>query len=144
VEFKIGDNVRIKDNEQIGIITDINNNNATISIRGLTVKAKLNDLTLMPKTKKQETKVVSKSYKRVPGELNLVGERVEDGLVMMEEYLDKANASHMSSVKVIHGIGTGTLRTALRNRMKKLSYVKSFKDGDYYDGGSAVTIVEFK
>ena len=62
----------------------------------------------------------------------------------MEEYLDKANASHMSSVKVIHGIGTGTLRTALRNRMKKLSYVKSFKDGDYYDGGSAVTIVEFK
>ena len=144
VEFKVGDNVRIKDNEQIGVITGMNNETATISIRGLTVKAKLSDLTLMPKVKKQETKVVSKAYKRVPSELNLVGERVEDGLVMMEEYLDKANASHMSTVKVIHGIGTGTLRTALRNRMKKLSYVKSFKDGDYYDGGSAVTIVEFK
>ena len=61
-----------------------------------------------------------------------------------EEYLDKANAAHMSTVKVIHGIGTGQLRTALRARMKKLSYIKSFKDGDYYDGGSAVTIVEFK
>ncbi|MBO7697985.1 MAG: Smr/MutS family protein, partial [Erysipelotrichaceae bacterium] len=144
VEFAVGDNVRIKDNEQIGVITNIANETATISIRGLTVKAKLSDLTLMPKVRKQETKVVSKTYKRVPGELNLVGERVEDGLVMMEEYLDKANASHMSTVKVIHGIGTGTLRSALRNRMKKLSYVKSFKDGDYYDGGSAVTIVEFK
>ena len=144
VEFNVGDNVRIKDNEQIGVISALNNETATISIRGLTVKARLSDLTLMPKTKKPETKVVSKAYKRVPGELNLVGERVEDGLIMMEEYLDKANASHMSSVKVIHGIGTGTLRTALRNRMKKLSYVKSFKDGDYYDGGSAVTIVEFK
>ena len=144
VEFKVGDNVRIKDNEQIGVIGSINNDTATISIRGLTIKAKLDDLTLMPKTKKQETKVVSKTYKRVPGELNLVGERVEDGLVMMEEYLDRANASHMSQVKVIHGIGTGALRTALRERMKKLSYIKSFKDGDFYDGGSAVTIVEFK
>ena len=89
-------------------------------------------------------KVISPKYKRVSSEINLVGQRVEDGLVMMEEYLDKANAAHMSSVKVIHGIGTGALRTALRERMKHLSYVKSFKDGDYYDGGSAVTIVEFK
>ncbi|MBR2787996.1 MAG: Smr/MutS family protein [Erysipelotrichaceae bacterium] len=144
IEFKAGDNVRIKDNEQIGVISSINNDTATISIRGLTVKAKLNDLILMPKIRKHETKVISKTYKRVPGEINLVGERVEDGLVLMEEYLDKANASHMSSVKVIHGIGTGMLRSALRNRLKKLSYVKSFKDGDYYDGGSAVTIVEFK
>ena len=144
VEFKVGDNVRIKDNEQIGIINQINNDTASVSIRGLTVKVKLNDLTLMPKIKKQETKIISKSYKRVPSEINLVGERVEDGLVMMEEYLDRANASHMSNVKVIHGIGSGALRTALRNRLKKLSYVKSFKDGDYYDGGSAVTIVEFK
>ena len=63
---------------------------------------------------------------------------------MMEEYLDKANASHMTSVKVIHGIGTGILRKALRQRLGKLSYVKDFHDGDYYDGGSAVTIVEFK
>ena len=144
VEFKVGDNVRIKDNEQIGIINQINNDTASVSIRGLTVKVKLSDLTLMPKIKKQETKIISKSYKRVPSEINLVGERVEDGLVMMEEYLDRANASHMSNVKVIHGIGSGALRTALRNRLKKLSYVKSFKDGDYYDGGSAVTIVEFK
>ena len=144
IEFNVGDNVRIKDNEQIGIIDAINKDTATVNVRGLTIKVKLDDLILMPKIKKQETKVTAKSYKRVPMEINLVGERVEDGLVMVEEYLDKANAAHMTSVKVIHGIGTGALRTAIRQRLKKLSYVKTFRDGDYYDGGSAVTIVEFK
>ncbi|MBQ1533206.1 MAG: Smr/MutS family protein [Erysipelotrichaceae bacterium] len=144
VELKVGDHVRISDNEQIGVLTSINKENATVDIRGITIKTKLSDLTLIPVVQKQETRVYAKKYSRVPSQINLVGERVEDGLIMMEEYLDKANAAHMSSVKVIHGIGTGQLRTALRNRMKKLSYIKSFKDGDYYDGGSAVTIVEFK
>ena len=143
-ELKVGDNVRIKDNEQIGIISEIRGDTVTVSIRGLTVKTKKSDLTLMPKTIKHKTKVISPKYKRIASEINLVGQRVEDGLVMMEEYLDRANAAHMSSVKVIHGIGTGALRSALRERMKRLSYVKSFKDGDYYDGGSAVTIVEFR
>nr|MCR4855468.1 Smr/MutS family protein [Erysipelotrichaceae bacterium] len=144
VEFKVGDNVRIKDNEQIGVITSLNKDNAVVNVRGLTIRTKISDLTLMPKVKKQETKVTSVRYKRVPSEINLVGQRVEDGLVLMEEYLDKANAARMTAVKVIHGIGTGQLRKALRQRLGKLSYVKSFKDGDYYDGGSAVTIVEFK
>ena len=144
IVFEVGDNVRIKDNEQIGQIIELKNNIASISIRGLTVKTDIKDLTLMPKTIKKETKVTSKQYKRVKSELNIVGERVEDGLVLVEEYLDKANAAHMSQVKIIHGIGTGTLRAAVRERLKKLSYVKSFKDGDFYDGGSAVTMVEFK
>ena len=126
------------------MISAINKDQATVNVRGLTIKVKISDLILMPKIKKAKTKVTAKKYSRVPSEINLVGQRVEDGLVMMEEYLDKANASHMSNVKVIHGIGTGILRKALRQRLSRLSYVKSFKDGDYYDGGSAVTIVEFK
>lgn len=143
-ELKVSDNVRIIDNEQVGEIVSINKDIATVNIRGLSVKVKLCDLTYMPKVNKTKPKVISKSYKRLPMELNLVGERVEDGLVMAEEYLDKANAAHMKTVKIIHGIGTGALRSAIRNRLKKLSYIKSFKDGDYYDGSSAVTIVEFK
>ena len=142
--FEVGDNVRISDNEQIGTILSISKDKATISVRGLTVKADIKDLSLMPKMKKKEARVTAAKYRRIASELNLVGQRVEDGLVMMEEYLDRANASHMSSVKIIHGIGTGMLRKALRQRLAKLSYVKNFRDGDYYDGGSAVTIVEFK
>ncbi|MDO4197389.1 MAG: Smr/MutS family protein [Erysipelotrichaceae bacterium] len=142
--FTVGDNVRIKDNERVGVINAISKDVATISINGLTIKAKIKDLSLMPKTEKKKAKVTAQKYQRVSSELNLVGERVEDGVVLAEEYLDKANAAHMKSVKIIHGIGTGALRSAIRSRLKHLSYVKSFKDGDYYDGGSAVTIVEFK
>lgn len=142
--FNIGDNVRINENEQIGLITNIENDIATINLRGITVKANVKDLKLMPKVAKKEAKYKQKTFKTVSKEINLVGERVEDGLVLFEEYLDKANAAHMSSVKIIHGIGTGALRSAIRQRLKKLSYVDKFHDGDFYDGGSAVTIVEFK
>lgn len=144
VAFKVGDNVRINDNEQIGIISEINGDKASITIRGITVKAKLNDLKLMPKIKKQETKVVTKHYARVSNELNVVGARVEDGLVEVLDYLDRANAANMSQVKIIHGIGTGALRNAIREKLSKLSFVKSYGDGDFYDGGSAVTMVVFK
>jgi DNA mismatch repair protein MutS2 len=144
VVFQVGDNVRISGNEQVGTILAINNETASIDIRGITVKTNLNRLTLMPKMAKKKAKVEARHYGRVPMEINVVGERVEDALDIVEEYLDKANAAKMSQVKVIHGIGTGALRTALRNRMKSLSYIKSFKDGDYHDGGSAVTMVEFK
>ena len=113
-------------------------------MRGISVKSKLSNLTKMPKTVTERHTETKPKYKRIPAEINLVGERVEDGLVLMEEYLDKANAAHMSSVKVIHGIGSGALRSALRNRMNKLKYIDKIHDGDYYDGGSAVTIVEFK
>lgn len=144
IEFKVGDNVRINDNEQIGTITSIEKQKAVIDIKGISVKAKLSDLKLMPKIVKKEKYVEKKRYNTVPKQINLVGQRVEDGLIAFEEYLDKANAANMSSVKIIHGIGTGALRSAIRNRLAKLKYVDKFHDGDYYDGGSAVTIVEFK
>lgn len=144
IEFKIGDNVRINENEQIGSIIDINGDKATINLHGITIKTNINDLTLMPKIESKKRFIERPRMASCPKEINLVGQRVEDGLVLMEEYLDRANGAKLASVKVIHGIGTGALRTALRQRMKKLSYIKSFTDGDFYDGGSAVTIVEFK
>lgn len=143
-EFTVGDNVRIGDNEQIGTIVEISGSKAKIDIRGISVKADLSDLFLMPKIEKKQTYKEKIRRSNVSKEINLVGYRVEDALPQMEEYLDAANAANLSSVKVIHGIGTGALRKALRERIKKLSYVKSFNDGDFYDGGSAVTIVEFK
>ena len=142
-EIAVGDNVRIKDNEQIGKVMEIRGNKASVNMRGITVKANLEDLTYMPKIEQKKTYTPKKRYDRVPMELNIVGERVEEALIMAESYLDRANAASMSSVKIIHGIGTGALRNAIREKLKKLSYIKSFRDGDYYDGGSAVTIVEF-
>ena len=142
--FKVGDNVRINENEQVGTIIDLNGDKATIDLKGITIKTDINELSLMPKINKKQVYVEKPKLSSVSKEINVVGERVEDALVLVEEYLDKANGSKLSSVKIIHGIGTGTLRKAIRERLKKLSYISSYKDGDFYDGGSAVTIVEFK
>ena len=144
IKLNIGDNVRIKDNEQIGTITDIKNDIISINVRGITVKTNKNKLTLMPKIKAHKVYVERKHYSRVPAEINLVGERVEDAIIRLEPYLDSALLANMSSVKIIHGYGTGALRSAIRENLKKKKFIKNIKDGDYYDGGSAVTIVEFK
>lgn len=144
IKFNIGDNVRIKDNEQIGTITDIKNDIISINVRGITVKTNKNKLTLMPKIKAHKVYVERKHYSRVPAEINLVGERVEDAIIRLEPYLDSALLANMSSVKIIHGYGTGALRSAIRENLKKKKFIKNIKDGDYYDGGGAVTIVEFK
>ena len=144
IEFNVGDNVRIKDNEQIGTIIELKNDIALIDVRGIKVKTNTNKLSLMPKIKAHKVYVEKKHYARVAPEINLVGERVEDALIKLEPYIDSALLANMSSVKVIHGIGTGALRSAIRENLKKKKFIKNIKDGDFYDGGSAVTIVEFK
>lgn len=145
-EISVGDHVRIKDNDNIGTVESIDGKRATVNIMGMKVKTKLSDLEYVRtvvKTKAVTRRENHRKYKRVDREINLVGERVEDGIARLEVYLDNAFASQMATVKIIHGIGSGALRKACRNKLSKLSYVKSYKDGDYYDGGSAVTIVEF-
>ena len=102
-------------------------------------------MTKMPKIKKKEVYISRiNSNIKARKELNIVGERVDDALVMLESFLDEALMAGYDSVKIIHGIGTGQLRNAVRNRLKKLKFVKSFNDGDYYDGASAVTMVNLK
>ncbi len=143
--FAVGDNVRINDNEQIGVLEEIKGDRAVVNIRGMKVRTKLSTLKKMPKTKKSKnTYHVKAKRASAPREINLVGKRVEEALDELEVYLDNAYAANLSSVKIIHGIGTGALREAIRARLKKMSFVKSANNGDFYDGGSAVTIVEFK
>lgn len=144
VTFEIGDNVKVGDGEQIGTIISIDNDKVEVNIRGMNIKTKLSNLTKMPKVKTKQQKGDRKALKSVPKELNLVGERVEEGLEKLEVYLDDAFGASYTTVKIIHGIGTGQLRGAIRDKLKRLKYVKSFNNGDFYDGGSAVTIVEFK
>ena len=69
---------------------------------------------------------------------------VDEALRMIDKYLDDALTAKRSSVRIIHGIGTMALRNAVRNELKKNKNVKGFKDADFYEGGSAVTVVEFK
>ena len=141
--LKVGDDVRMENAEQVGTIIAINGNQAEISLNGLRVKTKLSFLTKMPK-QKVSNKTHFERKPRAKKEVVLVGMRVEEALPLMEKYLDDAYASKMSQVRIVHGIGTGTLRKAIHEKLKKLRFVKEYHLADYYDGGSAVTIVEFK
>ena len=86
---------------------------------------------------------VSKSATISP-EVNLIGMTVDEALPVMEKYLDDAYLSHLSTVRVVHGRGTGALKAGVHKRLKQLKYVKEFRLGVFGEGDSGVTIVTFK
>lgn len=77
-------------------------------------------------------------------EINLLGCKVDEALSKLDKYLDDAYLSPLKSVRIVHGKGTGALRTAIWSHLKTLSYIKSFRPGDYGEGDAGVTIAEFK
>ena len=77
-------------------------------------------------------------------EVNLIGMTTDEAIPEMEKFLDDAYLGHLETVRVVHGRGTGALRDAVHRRLRKLSYVKSFRLGEYGEGDTGVTIVTFK
>lgn len=86
---------------------------------------------------------MSKSFSVSP-EVNLIGMTTDEAVPVMEKYLDDAYLAHLPSVRVVHGRGTGALKTACHKRLKQLKYVKDFRLGEFGEGGTGVTIVTFK
>ena len=89
------------------------------------------------------TSGVSKASTISP-EINLIGKTVDEALSVLDKYLDDAYLSHLTKVRVIHGRGTGALRNGVHSHLRRLKYVKSFHLGEFGEGDSGVTIVEFK
>ena len=77
-------------------------------------------------------------------EINLLGKTVDEALSELDKYLDDAYLSHLQSVRVVHGKGTGALRKGVHSYLKKLKYVSSFQLGEFGEGDAGVTIVKFK
>ena len=77
-------------------------------------------------------------------EINLIGKTTDEAIPLLDKYLDDAYLAHLPSVRVVHGRGTGALRTAVHKYLKRLKYVDSFRLGEYGEGDSGVTIVNFK
>ena len=86
---------------------------------------------------------MSKSFS-ISHEINLLGKTVDEAIAALDKYLDDAYLAHMPSVRVVHGKGTGALRSAVHSHLKRLKYVKEFRLGEYGEGDAGVTIVTFK
>lgn len=87
-------------------------------------------------------KIVSSKAKNINSEIHLRGFPVDEALLEVEKYLDDAYLAGLPKVRIIHGKGTGTLRSAITRFLQNHHLVASFRLGDYYEGGQGVTIVE--
>ena len=77
-------------------------------------------------------------------EINLLGRTVDEAICELDKYLDDAYLAHLPSVRVVHGKGTGALRSAVHSHLKRQKHVKEFRLGEYDEGDAGVTIVTFK
>lgn len=80
----------------------------------------------------------------VSTEINLIGMTVDEAIAHLDKYLDDAYLAHVPSVRVVHGKGTGALRTAVHQYLKRCKHVKTFRLGTFGEGDAGVTIAEFK
>ena len=80
----------------------------------------------------------------VSTEINLLGKTVDEAIAELDKYLDDAYIAHLSSVRIVHGKGTGALRQGVHNYLKRQKHVASYRLGTFGEGDAGVTIVEFK
>ena len=80
----------------------------------------------------------------VKTEINLLGMTTDEALAELDKYLDDAYLAHLPSVRIVHGKGTGALRSAVQRHLKRVRYVESFRLGEFGEGDAGVTIATFK
>ena len=80
----------------------------------------------------------------VKTEINLLGMTVSEAIQEVDAFIDRAVLSGLEEVKIIHGLGTGKLREGIRNHLRSMPNVLSFRQGKYGEGDAGVTIVTLK
>lgn len=146
--FQVGDNVRVLSLGQKGtLLNKISDKEWNVQIGIIKMKIKTTDLEyIQPETPKKQRIITSVHSSDSPAksELDLRGERYEDALQKVDKYLDEALLAGYPQVAIIHGKGTGALRTGVTEYLKNHRMVKSIRFGAAAEGGNGVTIVEFK
>lgn len=80
----------------------------------------------------------------ISAEINLIGKTTDEAIALLDKYLDDAYIAHLPSVRIVHGKGTGALRSAVQKHLKCQKYIKSYRLGEFGEGDAGVTIAEFK
>lgn len=153
-KLKRGDRVFISDFNAEGTVLKDQDNSGYVQVQTgiLKTKVKTTSLRLVDDGKKvtvdggavSARTVVSSAKGDTRPELDLRGMDSGEALLELERYIDGAVLSGLPSVTIIHGKGTGALRTAVQNRLRRHKSVKSFRLGAYGEGEAGVTIAELK
>ena len=154
-DFHIGDRVHVASLNLDGTVHTLPNQkgelNVTIGIMNYNVN--MSDLTIIEEASemrklKQKSSGIGKlkmnKTASISPEINLIGMTSDEAIMTLDKYLDDAFLSHISPVRIVHGKGSGVLRNAVHNYLKRQKHVKSFRLGSFGEGDYGVTIVEFK
>ena len=87
---------------------------------------------------------ITNKSKAISPEINVIGLNIEEATQIVDKYLDDANLSKLETVRIVHGKGTGKLRSGIHSFLKKHPHVKSFRMGTYGEGEMGVTVVTLK
>ncbi len=149
-EFEVGDIVELASSNQIARILEIRKKDIVISLNGRELHVKKNQIrqsTKMLPKEKPETIVTVKNhniYSSMPLECNLIGLHVDEAMDKMDSYMDEARLHGLTSFRIIHGDGSGALRKAVQEKLKRNKYVESYRIGMPQEGGTGATVVEMK
>lgn len=145
-----GDNVLIYDIDKDATVLEAPKDGMVLVQAGIIkTRVPLSNIRLLSKRqlkKKQPGRTVIKSVStpEAASSLDLRGQTVEEALMEVDAFLDRASRMNLSQVTIIHGKGTGALRAAVQQHLRRCSQVKSFRLGTYGEGESGVTIAELK
>ncbi|MEM8863610.1 MAG: Smr/MutS family protein, partial [Chloroflexota bacterium] len=143
-KLRIGDEVFIKTIKSKGEIIALTKTEAEIAIGRLHMRVGLDELEFRGRPIKQD-EPVSVPKTSSPGlELDLRGMRIDEGISRLEKHLDQAILSRVPWVRVIHGKGTGRLREAVRQSLKKNPRIIAWEEGKDGEGGAGVTIARLE
>ena len=92
---------------------------------------------------KNKNAVINKS-KNISPEINVIGLNIEEANLIIDKYLDDANIAKLETVRIVHGKGTGKLRTGIHAFLRTHPHVKSFRMGTYGEGEMGVTVVTLR
>ncbi len=153
-DLHLGDSVRVLSMNLKGTVSTLPNAKGDLFVQMGILRSQVNikDLELIadmdtaaPRQQRTNTGKIKMSKSSTIGmEINLLGKTTDEAISELDKYLDDAYLSHLPSVRVVHGKGTGALRKAVHNYLRRQKHVKEYRLGEFGEGDAGVTIVTFK
>ena len=154
-EFKLGETVKVLSMNLTGTVQSLpdSRGNITVQMGILRSQVNISDLEIVEESSPYAPKKMSRTSKgkigmnkslTVSPEINLLGKTVDEAVAELDKYLDDALLSHLNTVRVVHGKGTGALRKGIHEYLRRQKHVRSYRLAEFGEGDAGVTIVELK